>query len=132
MTPHEAATSPDLLAELIAAGPAVRTLALSMIVEMDRQQLARRNPTLAAMMEAVPDKLMADIVNDQRRGIPPPSSLAAAPNAPEPPRGSGTYTPAPLGPPPGQRWIDAMLDEADAKDRVQRIVDAAITERSKR
>ena len=37
-----------------------------------------------AMYEACPDSLMRDIVNDQRRGVSPPSSLASTPGDPPP------------------------------------------------
>src|SRR3974390_1423336 len=89
---EEALRSPDLIQELIAAGPAVRHLALWAVAEVDRRQLARRNSTLAAMQNAVDDRLMADIVNDSRRGVSSPSSLATTPDAPKPPepvRGTG-------------------------------------------
>jgi hypothetical protein len=84
------------------------------------------NPVQRAMYEAVPDRLMADIVNDHRRGVSPPSSLATTPGAPPPvARTSGWSEPAPLGPPPGINYIDQMMDHQDAKDRAERI-DAAI------
>jgi hypothetical protein len=89
LTPEEALLSPTLIADLIATSPAVRCLAFSMIVELDRRRAAARNPTLAAMMQAVPDQLMRDIVNDSRRGVAPPSSLAAKPDAPQAKRGTG-------------------------------------------
>ena len=86
------------------------------------------SPVQQAMLNAVPDRLMADIVNDQRRGVSPPSSLATTPGDPPRPArpGTGWADPAPLGPPPGTRYVDALCDAADAKDRAERIVDAAI------
>ena len=85
------------------------------------------SPVQQAMLNAVPDRLMADIVNDQRRGVSPPSSLASTPGDPPPlPRGgTGWAQPAPLAPPPGVALCDAMMDAQDAKDRAERI-DAAI------
>jgi hypothetical protein len=76
------------------------------------------NPVQRAMLEATPDRLMADIVNDQRRGVTPPSSMAAAPNArAEPRKGTGWVDSAPLKPPPGVDILDRMMDAQDAKDR---------------
>jgi hypothetical protein len=60
------------------------------LCEIDRQNAARRNPGLAAMVEAMPDRLMRDIVNDQRRGVASPSSLASKPDAPQPESKKGT------------------------------------------
>jgi len=43
------------------------------------------------MAAAVPDSLMRDLVNDQRRGVSAPSSMAVKPDArPEPPGPKGT------------------------------------------
>jgi hypothetical protein len=85
------------------------------------------NPVQRAMLDAVPDKLMRDIVNDHRRGVSPPSSLASTPGAPPPPaRLSGWSEPAPLGPPPGINYVDALCDAQAAKERAALIVDAAI------
>jgi hypothetical protein len=85
------------------------------------------NPVQRAMYEAVPDSLMRDIVNDHRRGVSPPSSLATTPGEPpRPPRGTGWADPAPLGPPPGINYIDQMMDAQDARDRAALIVDSVI------
>jgi hypothetical protein len=90
------------------------------LAELDRQ---RANPTQRAMMEAVPDRLMADIVNDQRRGVAPASSLASTPGAraPEPRKGTGWVDSAPLKSPPGVDILDRMMDVEDAKDRSERL-----------
>jgi hypothetical protein len=128
MTPLEALRDMDLLAsQVIAAPPEIRALAWWAIIEIDRQRNARLNPTLAAMQQAVPDTLMRDLVNDQRRGVSEPSSLALKRDAkPEPERYRPShYDPTPLGPPPGVDILDRLMDQEDAKDRRARIVDAA-------
>jgi hypothetical protein len=105
----------------------LKALGFWALCEIDRQRAANRNPTLAAMQAAMPDRLMRDIVADQRRGVAEPSSLAATPNAPAPAvRGTGWVDPAPLAPPPGVAIMDRMLDAQDARDRAARIVDAAL------
>jgi hypothetical protein len=74
----------------------IKTLVLFALAELDRQRAALGNPTLAAMRAAVPDRLMADIINDQRRGVSAPSSLASTPGAPppsEPVKGTGWVEP---------------------------------------
>jgi hypothetical protein len=64
-------------------------------IEAFKRQLAisgSLTPNLVReMAEAVPDRLLADIVADSRRGVTPPSSLASTPNAApaEPKKGSG-------------------------------------------
>jgi hypothetical protein len=81
------------------------------------------------MIAAMPDQLMAGIVNDHRRGVSAPASMASTPGAPPPeprPRGAGWREQIPLGPAPGLKYMDAMMDHQDAKDRAERIVDAAI------
>jgi hypothetical protein len=71
-----------------------------------------------AMTDVVDDRLMSDIVNDSRRGVSAPSSLAG-PVEPRPSveRGSGWQKPAELGLPPGTKWIDQLCDVQDAIDR---------------
>src|SRR6516165_2600567 len=59
-----------------ASPPEIQCLVRFALIEIDRQRFARRNPTLAAMREAVPDSLVRDLVADQRRGVSSPSSLA--------------------------------------------------------
>jgi hypothetical protein len=97
MTVEEALIAPDLLQGLMAAPPSVRRLVFWAVFEFDKQRAAKRNPTLAAMREAVPDSLMAEIVADSRRGnVPAPSSMASTPGAPPPPepqRGTGWVQP---------------------------------------
>jgi hypothetical protein len=96
MTLDEALHSPDLLQGLMAAPTSVRRLVLWAMFEIDKQRAAKRNPTLAAMREAVPDSLMVEIVADSRRGVASPSSMTATPGAPPPPepqRGTGWVEP---------------------------------------
>jgi hypothetical protein len=96
MTIEEALHSPDLLQGLMAAPTSVKRLAFWAIWEIDKQRAAKRNPTLAAMREAVPDSLMAGIVADSRRGVSEPASMTATPGAPPPPerpRGTGWAEP---------------------------------------
>jgi hypothetical protein len=80
---------------------------------------------LRAMVEAVPDRLMRDIVRDNqaptgRPGmIPEQPSNARGGNV----AGSGTgwAREIPLGPPPGIQYVDAQLDAQDAKDKAERV-----------
>ena len=91
MKPLEAVHDMErLCSQWIASPPEIKCLVLFALAEIDRQRAASRNPTLAAMMNAVPNKLMAEIVNDSRR-VSAPSSLASTPDAPpqEPRRGTG-------------------------------------------
>jgi hypothetical protein len=63
--------------------------------------------------------------------VPMPPERASKPEPsvePEPPRkeAKGFSTPAPLGPPPGIQWIDAMCQAADARERQERMIDQLI------
>jgi hypothetical protein len=102
----------------------IQSLVLVAIAEIDRRNAVARNPALAAMIEAAPNKLMAEIVN----GVAQPTSPATTPGAraPEPRGGTGWIDPTPLAPPPGVAILDRMMDAADARDRASRIVDAAL------
>jgi hypothetical protein len=66
------------------------------------------------MAQAVPTDLIRDIVADSRRSW----SVEAKP---QPARGSGWVDPIPLGPPPGDRWVNAQLDAADREWRADRL-----------
>jgi hypothetical protein len=91
MTPIEALQDMErLVKQVIASPPEIRTLVWWAVAEIDRQIAAKRNPTLHAMMEAVPPALMRDIVNDQRRGVAAPASMASTPDAPPSPERRGT------------------------------------------
>jgi hypothetical protein len=125
----EALKNFDVLAQQICDAPReLKALAFWAIAEIDR---LRANPTQRAMLEAVPDRLMRDIVNDQRRGVSEPSSMATAPGAraPEPRGGTGWIDAQPLKPPPGVDILDRMMDAEDAKDRAAQIVEAAMARR---
>jgi hypothetical protein len=73
------------------------------------------------MMRAVPDGLVRQIVNDHRGGpaklAPLSSDQRGVVGQPEP----GWIDAAPLGPPPGQAYIDQLCAAADAEDRVERL-----------
>jgi hypothetical protein len=92
MTPLEAVQQHmDAVREHIQTCPEeVRALIIFAVAEIDRQLATHRNPTLAAMREAVPTSLVRDLVNDQRRGVASPSSLAAKPDAPMPEQKKGS------------------------------------------
>jgi hypothetical protein len=77
------------------------------------------------LARAVPDKLMSEIVNDQRRGVPAPSGLAgpSEPNGPSV-RGDGWQKPTPLEPPSGIKYVDQIADHFAAMDREQALGDA--------
>jgi hypothetical protein len=74
-------------------------------------------PWQAQMARAVPTDVVRDIVSDayKRRG---PSSFV--PERPSEPvqRGSGWVDAQPLGPPPGDRYIQQMCDHAAAEERL--------------
>jgi hypothetical protein len=85
--------------KMMAAGP----LPLSAIEEMSK---------------IVPDQLMADIVRDNRKGVPAPSGLIPdEKREPAPVRGSGWSKPRPLEPPSGIRYVDQLCDVQDAIDK---------------
>jgi hypothetical protein len=77
------------------------------------------------LARAVPDKLMSEIVNDQRRGVAAPSGLAG-PSEPKEPkvRGSGWQAPTPLEPPSGIKYVDQIADHFAQLDREQMVADA--------
>jgi hypothetical protein len=75
MTLDEALHSPDLLQGLMAAPTSVKRLVFWAIWEIDKQRAAKRNPTLVAMMEAVPTDLIQSVVADNRAGRPEPRPM---------------------------------------------------------
>jgi hypothetical protein len=82
---------------------------------------------LRAMVAAVPDRLMRDIVKDHV-GAPtgpttmnPSSTSQRGGPANVPGSGTGWAYEIPLGPPPGIQHVDAQIDAQDAKDRAERI-----------
>src|SRR5215831_13557820 len=70
-----------------------------------------------AMTDVVDDRLMADIVNDNRHGVPVPSGLAGPSTASGVVKATGWQNPVPLESPPGIQYIDQMIDVQDALDR---------------
>ncbi len=77
---------------------------------------------LNEMVRAVPSSVVADLVNDFRRGPSRPSSLTAQQNRAVPeqnPRGSGWVAEIPIGPPAGVELCDRLIDTQDILDRVE-------------
>ena len=83
---------------------------------------------LAAMVAAVPDHVIRDIVRDNRA---PTGPTGAIPNSQQssggggsanvPGSGTGWAHETPLGPPPGVAQADRLMDAQDAKDRTELI-----------
>jgi len=102
---------------------------MSAVEDAKRQQaLAARAKALGLSeatleaAEAVPTKLVRDIVNDFRGGLAQPSSIAPKKPAQEPvARGSGWSRPLPVEQPPGIKYIDQMVDHQDALDLVEKL-----------
>jgi hypothetical protein len=82
---------------------------------------------LQAMVAAVPDHMLRDIVRDHRGAPTGPSPMSPSSSSqgggPANVAGSGTgwAREIPLGPPPGIRYVDQQLDHADAVDKADRI-----------
>src|SRR5262245_11398028 len=72
---------------------------------------------LAAMVAAVPDRLMADIVADNRRGLEPRSIIPPEPRPKLQTKGSGFVDPIPLRSPPGIEILDRVMDRQDELDK---------------
>jgi hypothetical protein len=69
--------------------------------------------TMASFAAAVPDSLVRSVVGDNVRSAP-----VTKPEEPKViPSQKGWIEPAPLGPPAGQRWVEAQLDVAAALDK---------------
>jgi hypothetical protein len=78
--------------------------------------------TMMEMARVVPTSMLRDIVHDNRAptgrpGMIPDSQQASGASTG---RGSGWVDPAPLGPPPGLRYVDQQIDAQDAKDKAER------------
>jgi hypothetical protein len=83
---------------------------------------------LAAMVNAVPDRMLRDIVHDNRgprtpTGMIPRSQQPAGGGGPANVPGSGTgwAHEIPLSPPPGVQQSDKLVDAQDARDRAELI-----------
>jgi hypothetical protein len=77
------------------------------------RRMEQHEPWKLAMIEAVPDNLMRQIVKDNRRA----AQVAATP---QPERGSGWIEQAPLRSPPGVGLIDQMMAVEDKRWRAER------------
>jgi hypothetical protein len=86
-------------------------------------------PWQLEMIEAVPDNVMRDIVNDGRRRSPmspcSPMASESSPKSEPVTRGTGWIDPAPLRPPSGIEHVDALCDQQDREDRAERAAKAA-------
>ena len=84
--------------------------------------------TMLEMARAVPDQMMREIALRDNRAptgrpgmIPNSQQSTGGGSANMPGGGTGWVDPAPLGPPPGLRYVDQQLDAQDAKDRAELI-----------
>jgi hypothetical protein len=79
---------------------------------------------MQAMIDAVPESVMADLRADARKPNPiqasqsPVSTSSAAQSEPQK-RGTGWIEPRPLESPPGLKYVDAQIDAQDAKDKAE-------------
>jgi hypothetical protein len=92
------------------------------VYQMQERRMAMATPpsALQDMVAAEPKGFMSGVLHDNRA----PTTPATIPQAqstggPANVRGTGWVDPAPLGPPPGLRYVDAQLDAQDAKDRAE-------------
>jgi hypothetical protein len=82
---------------------------------------------LAAMVNAVPDRVLRDIVHDNRGPRTPTSTIprserpAGGGPANVPGSGTGWTHEIPLSPPPGVQQSDKLVDAQDARDRAELI-----------
>jgi hypothetical protein len=82
---------------------------------------------LRAMVAAVPDQLMRDIVRDHAGAPTGPTTMNPASTsrgggpANVPGSGTGWSREIPLGPSPHQRYVDQQIDAQDVKDKAARI-----------
>jgi hypothetical protein len=93
--------------------------------ELVRREAALRgiSETMLRMLKAVPDSLMADIVNDFRRGMPQSTSMLPPQPAKPVRKGSGWLPERPLRSPPGAEpggAIDRMCIADDMRQRQER------------
>jgi hypothetical protein len=78
------------------------------------------------MVEAVPDRLMRDIVRDNRAPTGPTGAIPTSQqssggggSANVPGSGTGWAHETPLGPPPGVAQADRLMDAQDRRDRAE-------------
>ena len=112
--------TPELQAEILALAHKYRRI---------YAEYLRAHGYIIPMVEAVPDKLMAEIVNDFRHGVPSPKSMATTPGAPQEEPWKHAASDVPLRPPPGVDICDRIMDAQDARDKAALIIDAAIKSR---
>jgi hypothetical protein len=89
----------------------------------ERARLLGISETELRMRMAVPDSLMANIVNDFRRGMPQSTSMLPDQRTAPVKRGSGWVEERPLRPPDGIKLIDAMCEAEAARERQAKIND---------
>jgi hypothetical protein len=93
------------------------------LAKMDRARLRASGvmpqSAVDAMTSVVDDKLMSQLVADSRRTN-DPGWLPTEKADPEKQRGSGWSPLDPIGPPPGIKIMDQMMDVQDALDRKER------------
>jgi hypothetical protein len=105
--------------------------------ELDRLKKQREGwmppSAIQAMTAVVNDKLMRDIVNDNRRGVSEPGWLPPKAGGAVK-RGTGWVDPGRLEPPPGVKHVDRIADHFAALDRLEtlkKVADAVATVRIK-
>lgn len=104
---------------------------LAMIRAYKARFLAQAEPlplsAIDEMAKIVPDKLMSEIVEDNRKakGVPAPSGLLTPERTEPVVKGSGWAKPTPLEPPSGVRYVDEIAQHFAALDKEQMIADAA-------
>jgi hypothetical protein len=92
--------------------------------------------TMMEMARVVPTGMLRDIVHDNRAPTGRPGMIPEQPSNVRGDNvagsGSGWAHETPLGPPPGIQWVDRQLDAQDARDKAERLQQAAQTETARR
>jgi hypothetical protein len=102
------------------------------------QGMTMGRSAMQAMIDAVPESVMAGIRADARKPNPiqasqaPLTSTTPSAHQSQPQRKVGWIEPRPLESPPGLKYIDAQVDAQDAKDRAELALKLAKVELSKR
>jgi hypothetical protein len=86
----------------------------------NKSQGRRPDPWVRDMADAVPTRVVKEIVNDFRNGPTRPSSMLGPEKEEPKQRGSGWVDPVPLSPPPGTALLDKYFDAAAAGERRRR------------